>query len=110
MVDLYVGPSKHRFHAHRDILCSKAPYFVKMFSGGFAEATTNSAEFPEDKVQPFDLLLFWVYTNTIRPFKYIKDIKEDTSTSSSNTYSYSWNISNFYGIAEKFCLELNESK
>ncbi|KAH6672093.1 hypothetical protein B0J14DRAFT_86397 [Halenospora varia] len=100
MVDLYVGPSKHRFHVHRDILCTKIPYFAKMFGGGFVEATTNSAEFPEDEVQAFDLMLFWVYTGTLRPFKYIKD----TSTSSSNTYNYSWNIDNFYGTAEKWCL------
>ena len=38
-----------------------------MFNNGFAEAKTQNATFPEDKVESFDLLLGWVYKGAIRP-------------------------------------------
>lgn len=38
-----------------------------MFNGNFVEGSSGEATFPEDSVQAFDLLLEWVYSNTIRP-------------------------------------------
>jgi len=37
MVDLYIGPEKRHFRAHKKLLCSKVPYFEKMFKGQFLE-------------------------------------------------------------------------
>jgi len=37
-----------------------------MFNGGFKEATTNSATFPEDSVEAFDILIEWVYSGKVR--------------------------------------------
>ena len=61
MVDLYVGPDKEHFRVHKAVLCSEIPYFDKMFNGGFSEASSNTATFPEDHGKAFDLLLGWVY-------------------------------------------------
>jgi len=42
MVDIYVGPTERRFHIHKDLLCSRVPYFEKMFKeGGFIESTSQ---------------------------------------------------------------------
>jgi hypothetical protein len=62
MVDIYVGGEHFRepnklFRAHKALLCSKIPYFDKMFNGGFKEAIENVANLPEDHPQSFDVLI-----------------------------------------------------
>jgi len=98
MVDLYVGPQKDRFHVHKEVLCKKIPYFEKMFKGEFKEATEDQATFPEDNSESFDLLLGWVYHNSIRPLVIpgTKGIK--------NGSVRSWNPIKCYVLAEKLCL------
>jgi hypothetical protein len=98
MVNLYVGPQKDQFHVHKEILCKKIPYFEKMFKGGFKEATEDQATFPEDLAESFDLLLGWVYHNSIRPP--VTSRVEGTT----NTSVQSWSATNFYVLAEKLCL------
>jgi BTB/POZ domain len=98
MVDLYVGPQKDRFHVHKEVLCKKIPYFEKMFKGEFKEATEDQATFPEDNPESFDLLLGWVYHNSIRPLVALRE-------GGINSLSVnSWSIIKFYLLAEKFCL------
>ncbi|KAF7944820.1 uncharacterized protein EAE97_005453 [Botrytis byssoidea] len=60
-VDLYNGSSRTHYRVHKNVLCTKIPYSNKMFNGGFSEASRNSAEFPEDAVGSFDVLLEWTY-------------------------------------------------
>lgn len=92
MVDIYVGPKNEHFHVHKAVLCTKIPYFEKMFNGGFSEASKNSATFPGDEPQAFDLLLGWVYRDSVeRPLKIMCE-------ASSNIFS-------FFRLAEKLCLE-----
>jgi hypothetical protein len=67
MVDLYIGPDKVHFSVHKELLCNKIPYFDKMFKGQFEEGAINSATFPEDAPDSFDLLVEWVYSGSIRP-------------------------------------------
>jgi BTB/POZ domain len=98
MVDLYVGPQKDRFHVHKEVLCKKIPYFEKMFKAGFKEATENQATFPEDNAESFDLLLGWVYHNSIRPLAVLR--KDGTSNESFE----SWNPNKLSMLAEKLCL------
>lgn len=57
-----VGPEKHKFIVHSAKLCSRIDYFRKMFLGGFQEATTSTATFPEDDKDSFDVLLKWGYS------------------------------------------------
>lgn len=61
MVDIYVGPKNKHFLAHKELLCNKILYFKKMFKGGFQEASSSKANFPEDDPEGFDVLISWVY-------------------------------------------------
>ncbi|CCD46189.1 hypothetical protein BofuT4_P117390.1 [Botrytis cinerea T4] len=93
MVDLIVGPEKALFRVHKSFLCSKIPYFEKMFNGGFKEAKDGSASFPEDFPEAFDILIEWVYSGNLRWF--------DIGTA---TTGASWNFLKFYSLVEKICL------
>jgi hypothetical protein len=97
MVDLYVGPAKEHFHVHRAAICTKIPYFEKMFrDGGFAESYTKSATFPEDDPESFDLLLGWVYHDSIK----VPAVKSDGE----GDPELSWKPNSLYKLAEKICL------
>lgn len=95
MVDLYVGPAKTRFHVHKAILCSKIPYFDKMFkSGGFIEASKNTAIFSEDGPQFFHILIEWVYSGSLGSM--------NSSDPAVNTNLLSTIA--FYRLLDKLCL------
>jgi hypothetical protein len=97
MVDLYVGPAKEHFHVHRAAICTKIPYFEKMFrDGGFAESYTKSATFAEDDPESFDLLLGWVYHDSIKVPAVKTDGEDDPELS--------WKPNSLYRLAEKICL------
>lgn len=68
MVTLIVGPQKHVFTVHSKLLCDKVKYFKAMFDGEFEEASSGVATFPEDDVQSFDLMLFWLHTGKLPIF------------------------------------------
>ena len=76
---------------HKAFLCHKIPYFDKMFNGGFNEASTNKATFPDDEPQAFEVLMEWVYTGELLP------IFEEPK-------KLSWNPSKVYKPADKICL------
>jgi hypothetical protein len=101
MVDIYVGrdDQKKHIHVHKGLLCSKVPYFEKMFFGGFKEATENSAEFPDDDVQAFDILIQWVYSGIVPPFKWIPD-----PDAGEGCWESSWSLLKTYLLMDKFCL------
>lgn len=98
MVELYVGEGKKLFRVHKTFLVNKIPYFKKMFCGGFAEAATNSATFPEDDEESFDLLIEWVYTGKVRKLE-SRAIGDLLRTSPS-----SWAVTKFYALADKLCI------
>jgi hypothetical protein len=96
MVDLYVGPVREHYIVHKELLCTKVPYFEAMFGGSnFREALEGTASFPEDQEVAFDLLLNWIYTGTIPPL--LNKHKNGAKTFSSN-------VVDFYVLADKFCL------
>ncbi|KAL2064592.1 hypothetical protein VTL71DRAFT_3729 [Oculimacula yallundae] len=97
VVELIVGPEKKKFIVHKDLLCSKVPYFEKMFKGGYSEATNNSAAFPEDNVECFDLLLGWIYNGRLRA------LTADTKNAN-GVRVISWSMSDFYSFTDKICL------
>lgn len=64
MVDIFVGPQKQHFHVHKNPLCTRVPYFEKVFKeGGFLESVDQVATLPEDDPVAFSLLLEWVYND-----------------------------------------------
>jgi hypothetical protein len=95
MVDIYVGPKKEHFRVHKDKLC-KIDYFHKMFDGGFAEASSNSATFPGDHCEAFDVLLGWAYHGTLRDLATVKVEKF--------LHHASWCVVEAYALAEKLYL------
>ncbi|KAF7900957.1 hypothetical protein EAF00_003178 [Botryotinia globosa] len=93
MVELKVGPEEALFRVHKSFLCNKIPYFDRMFNGGFIEAKENSAKFPEDDPQSFDILIEWVYSGYVRSYEVgIYGSPE------------SWDFLRFYALAEKLGL------
>ena len=64
MVDIYVGPSKKRFQLYKAKLCTRIPYFDKMFNGNFKEASVNVAYLDDDPAS-FDLLADWVLVRKV---------------------------------------------
>ncbi|KAJ8071942.1 hypothetical protein OCU04_002246 [Sclerotinia nivalis] len=100
MVDLYVGPSKTHYRVHKAFLCSKIPYFNKMFNSNFSEALSNSATFPEDSTEAFDILIEWLYTGSLRP------LELNLSSQKCN-----WNVYSFYILVDKLCMSdlMNET-
>ncbi|TVY81684.1 hypothetical protein LSUE1_G005999 [Lachnellula suecica] len=107
MVSIYVGEDEDEEHftVHKELLCNKIPYFQKMFQGGFNEAKTSVARFPEDEPESFDLLLGWVYEDKIRHLTKEPSIEGDTSGLDS-----SWDPDKLYGLAHKLCIpELMDS-
>jgi hypothetical protein len=67
-----------------------------MFNSSFQEASSNSATFPEDTTESFDLLLEWIYHNSVRPLK--------ASKTTEIKCEYSLNCYAFYNLARKLCL------
>ncbi|TVY93102.1 hypothetical protein LAWI1_G001595 [Lachnellula willkommii] len=100
MVNIYVGEGddKEHFHVHKELLCNKIPYFEKMFKGGFQEATTNEARFPEDNPESFDLLLGWVYEGSLPPLEYLPNKSEG------DIIVVPWNCRELYALCDKLCI------
>lgn len=94
MVDLYVRPEKVYFRVHKNMVC-KVEYFHKMLHGGFTEASSSSANFPDDCSVAFDVLS-WIYHGTLRRLEIVDVV--------GNTYRTNWVIPETYALAEKLCL------
>jgi hypothetical protein len=67
MVDIYVGPSKQNFPLHKHLLCTKVPYFRKMFESTFKEGVEQAATLPEDDPNAFALFVQWLYRDSLTP-------------------------------------------
>ncbi|TGO60643.1 hypothetical protein BOTNAR_0142g00140 [Botryotinia narcissicola] len=78
LVDLIVGPEEALFRVHKSFLCNKIPYFNKMFNGGFIEAKENSAKFPEDGPQSFDILIEWLEDRALDLYRQSSRVKNAT--------------------------------
>ncbi|THV44520.1 hypothetical protein BGAL_0625g00060 [Botrytis galanthina] len=85
-VDIRVGEEMKLFRVHKSLLCTRVPYFNKMFNSGFSESTTNSAVLREDDLEAFDVLVDWVYTSILPP---------DADL---------WGLVGVYVLADKICL------
>ncbi|TGO60644.1 hypothetical protein BOTNAR_0142g00150 [Botryotinia narcissicola] len=86
MVDIRVGEEMKLFRVHKSLLCTRVPYFNKMFNSGFSESKTNSAVLREDGHEAFDVLVDWVYTSIL---------PRDAGF---------WGLVEVYVLADKICL------
>jgi len=110
MADIYVGPSKKLFRLYKTKLCSRIPYFDKMFNGGLRKASDNNVAYlEEDDPASFDLLADWVNHPTTS--KSSRRIREMTTVKhKEGNEMASWDAVGFYSLAEKYCLpELQDS-
>ncbi|KAF8847253.1 hypothetical protein BDZ45DRAFT_811709 [Acephala macrosclerotiorum] len=98
IVDIHVGRgnAKTDFRVHKILLCAKIPYFDKMFSSRFREATESKVTMPDDDPKAFDLLLLWVYTDNLPSFRWVS--KPPTSIPNFDALA-------LYALADKMCLE-----
>lgn len=103
MVHIYVGPSKKLYRLHKANLCTRIPYFDKMFNGNFKEASNNIANLTEDDPASFDLLAEWASHPTTS--KSPRSIRELTTIKLKEGKEVaSWDPVGFYSLAEKYCL------
>ncbi|PMD45668.1 hypothetical protein L207DRAFT_630078 [Hyaloscypha variabilis F] len=103
MVDIYVGPSKKRFRLYKAKLCTRIPYFDKMFNGTFKEASDNVAYLEEDNPASFDLLADWAnHPTTSNSPRWIRELT--TIEGKEGNEVASWDPVGFYSLAEKYCL------
>lgn len=103
MVDIYVGPSKKLFRLYKAKLCSRIPYFDKMFNGNFKEASNNVAYLEEDDPASFDLLADWAnHSTSSKSPRRIRDLTAVKQKEGNEVAS--WDPVGFYSLAEKYCL------
>ena len=67
MIGILVGPEQKAFRVHKNLLCTKVPYFQKILNGGFKEATEQVAKLPYDDPAAFGLFLEWLYVGRLPP-------------------------------------------
>lgn len=103
MVDIYVGPSKKLFRLYKAKLCSRIPYFDRMFNGNLKKVSHNVAYLEEDDPASFDLLADWVnYPTTSKSSRRIRELT--TVKHKEGNEEASWDPVGFYSLAEKYCL------
>lgn len=95
MVDIYVGPSSRHFHLHKTVLCSKVPYFHKMFNSEFIEAHEGKTTLPEEDEDAFILFVEWVYSGHFTAFDITHHVPDGGPFLARIL---------LYGFAEKICL------
>ena len=64
---MIVGPDRKVFSLHKRLLCENSEYFKAALEGSFKEATTQSIELLDDKVEIFKVFQHWLYTGTLTP-------------------------------------------
>ncbi|KAJ9638644.1 hypothetical protein, variant [Exophiala oligosperma] len=82
MVDVYVGPSSTHWVLHEQLLCHHSPFFASKFHVDDKEEEkkqqgnngNKSYRVPDEDDYPFQLLVGWLYSQSVRPPKSEKDI------------------------------------
>ena len=61
IVTLDVGPDKHTFHVHQELLFKYSPDFKAAFSGACRESSEHRMALPEDDPETVDCFMQWLY-------------------------------------------------
>ncbi|KAB8293271.1 hypothetical protein EYC80_007602 [Monilinia laxa] len=109
VVELCVGLGKKVIRVNKRLLCKKIPYFSKMFQGSFQEATSNSASFPEDEVEAFDDLVYWVSNGHLPPCTIYHETEgfypnQEIQGIAPVRIAFGYDFLELYALADKFCI------
>lgn len=77
IVDIYVGPESTHWPIHEKLLCYHSPFFASIFYDKKAQSRSGASKsygLPEDDDLPFELLVGWLYSRTIKAPSEEKDI------------------------------------
>lgn len=79
LVDIYVGPDSTHWTIHERLLCYYSPFFASIFYADDKNEEkkkrgNKSYGLPEEDDYPFELLVGWLYSRSIRPPQTEKDI------------------------------------
>lgn len=62
---MLVGPDKKPFTVHKDIICSKSPFFQHATSRNWTAGKTGIIQLSETEPEIFHTYLHWVYTSKV---------------------------------------------
>ena len=65
IVTLDVGPDKHTFHVHQELLFKCSPVFKAAFSGQCRESSEHRMALPEDDLEIVERFMQWLYFKSI---------------------------------------------
>lgn len=67
VVTIHVGPERHAFQVHKEILCQASPFFAAAFDSdyNFSEASSGSLAFPEVRAIDFEFFVQWLYRHDL---------------------------------------------
>ncbi|KIW13660.1 hypothetical protein PV08_08851 [Exophiala spinifera] len=79
LVDVYVGASSTHWTLHEQLLCHYSPFFATKLHADDKEEErkqrgNKSYSLPDEDDEPFELLVAWLYSQSIRPPKVENDI------------------------------------
>ena len=77
MVDIYVGPDSTHWPLHERLLCYHSPFFASIFydkNSTSRPGQNKSYGLPDEDDYPFELLVGWLYSRSMRQPKEEKDI------------------------------------
>ncbi|KFX86795.1 hypothetical protein V490_08836 [Pseudogymnoascus sp. VKM F-3557] len=91
--------SKLTFTVHKDLIVSRSKFFSAMFDGNFLEAMTSSASFPDDDPSAFEVLMEWVYYDTL------KSLGLNRNHTQAEARENIRKIMKTLGLADKYCID-----
>ncbi|RAL62006.1 hypothetical protein DID88_002495 [Monilinia fructigena] len=109
VVELHVGLEKKVIRVNKKLLCKKIPYFSKMFQGSFQEAISNAASFPEDEVEAFNDLIYWVSNGHLPPCTIYYENEgfypnQEIQGIAPVRIAFGYDYLELYALADKFCI------
>ncbi|KFY56104.1 hypothetical protein V496_06792 [Pseudogymnoascus sp. VKM F-4515 (FW-2607)] len=101
IVQITVGgdESKRTFNVHKNLLVSKSRFFSAMFDSNFLEAVTSSASFPEDDPSAFEVLMEWIYYDSL------KSVGLSSRHTQEGAQENMRKIIMTLGLADKYCID-----
>lgn len=67
IVTILIGPERHAFQVHKEMLCQASPFFAAAFDNdyNFSEASSGSLEFPDVRAIDFEFFVQWLYRHDL---------------------------------------------
>ena len=93
IVTLDVGPDKHTFHVHEEILFKFSPVFKAAFSGACRESSDRRMALPEDDPEIVERLMHWLYCRSLGLTK---------AVCSKTANEHYWQLARLNTLADKF--------